>query len=80
MTPDKGNIVLVAVNLDPHAAHEAALDFPLGEMGIGADEEFETEELFAGATERRRGAQHRVRLDPESNPAMVWRVVPRPAG
>jgi starch synthase (maltosyl-transferring) len=79
MTPDRGNFVLVAVNLDPHQAHEAVLDFPLGEMGLGAEDEFATEELFTGERTVRRGAQHRVRLDPATNPAAVWRVV-RPTG
>ncbi len=31
-TPDKSNIILVAVNLDPHHAHEGWLQFPWGSL------------------------------------------------
>jgi starch synthase (maltosyl-transferring) len=75
MTPDRANIVFVAVNLDPHHAHEAVLEFPLHEIGSAPHEEFELEELFSGARTRWRGAHHRIRLDPQQNPASVWRVL-----
>jgi starch synthase (maltosyl-transferring) len=75
VTADRSNMVFVAVNLDPYAAHEAMLDWPLHEMGVKPHEEVELEELFTGIRTRWRGAHHPIRLDPEANPAAVWRVV-----
>jgi starch synthase (maltosyl-transferring) len=74
MTPDRDNMVFVAVNLDPFDAHEAELAFPLDAMEISEDEAFEIEELFTGTKHLWTGALHRVRLDPNDNPAVVFRV------
>ena len=38
----------VAVNLDPFAAHETMLHFPLPDMGIGWHDPWEVEELLTG--------------------------------
>ena len=74
MTPDRSNMVFCAVNVDPHAMHEATIEFPLQEMGIGDDEPFEVFELFSGRRHVWRGARQWVRLDPDVNPAAVFRV------
>ena len=34
---DRGNIVIVVVNLDPHGAHEDTVELPLGELGLPAE-------------------------------------------
>jgi starch synthase (maltosyl-transferring) len=76
-TPDGSNMVFVAVNLDPFAAHEAVLDFPLEEMNVTAHESFELTELVTGVRLSWRGPHHHVRLDPASNPAAVWQLARR---
>jgi starch synthase (maltosyl-transferring) len=76
MTADRSNMVFVAVNLDPFEAHEATLDFPLGDMQLGPDDAFEAEDLLGGERHLWRGAHHRIRLDPSSNPAAIYRVTP----
>jgi starch synthase (maltosyl-transferring) len=76
MTADRANMIFVAVNLDPFEAHEATLDFPLGDMAIGEDDAFEVEDLLAGERHLWRGARQRIRLDPERNPAAILRVTP----
>ena len=76
MTPDRRNMVFVAINLDPFEAHESEIEFPLEEMGVPDDETFEIEELLTGAKHLWRGARHRIRLDPNENPAAVFRVSP----
>jgi starch synthase (maltosyl-transferring) len=73
MTPDLSNIILIAVNLDPFEPHDSMLEFPLEEMGIGADDTFEVEELLSGARHLWRGQVQRVRLEPDS-PAAIFRV------
>lgn len=67
-------MIFVAVNLDPFDSHEATLRFPLREMGVPPGETFEVEELMTGARHLWRGEDHRVRLDPEVNPAAIFRA------
>ncbi|HLO75979.1 MAG TPA: maltotransferase domain-containing protein, partial [Magnetospirillum sp.] len=73
-TFDRSNMVFVAVCLDPFDTHEARLTFPLAEMGVPEGETFEVEELLSGRRHLWRGAGQRVRLDPQVNPAMIFRV------
>jgi starch synthase (maltosyl-transferring) len=74
MTEDRANLVFVAVNLDPFAAHESELHFPLGDIGVGSDETFAAVELLTGAEHRWRGSTHRIRLDPATMPAAILRI------
>jgi starch synthase (maltosyl-transferring) len=74
LTPARDNVILVAVNLDPFATHEAALQIPLAEIGIAPDETYELHELLGGDRRLVRGASHTVTLDPRTAPAHVYRV------
>ena len=74
LTPARDNVILVAVNLDPFATHDATLQIPLAEIGIAADETYELHELLGGDRRLVRGAAHSVTLDPRSAPAHVYRV------
>lgn len=76
MTPSRDNLVFVAVNLDPFDIHEAEVEFPLAEMGIPDDQTFEIEELLSGQKHLWTGPWHRLRLDPQTNPAAIFRVQP----
>ena len=70
-----GNILLIAVNLDPLVAHETTLWFPTGDLGLADEDSFEVEELLGGTPkEAWRGSPHGVRLDPERNPAAIYRL------
>jgi starch synthase (maltosyl-transferring) len=71
---DRSNMVLVAVTLDPFDVHEVTLTFPVEAMGVPPGETFEAEDLLSGQRHLWRGPDHRVRLDPAINPAMIWRV------
>jgi starch synthase (maltosyl-transferring) len=73
---DMANTVIVAVNLDPHVAHEGEIQLPLAQFGLAADAEFSLEEAFTQHVATCRGARHRVHLDPEINPAMIFRLLP----
>ncbi|MGE5516330.1 MAG: maltotransferase domain-containing protein [Bacteroidota bacterium] len=73
-TLDRANQVFVAVCLDPFDVHEVVLTFPLEQMGVPAGETFEVEELLSGRRHLWRGAVQRVRLDPQVNPAAIFRV------
>ncbi|MBV9861300.1 MAG: DUF3416 domain-containing protein [Alphaproteobacteria bacterium] len=75
-TKDRSNIVIIAVNLDPHGVHAGALTLPLFEMGLAEADEFMLEEAFTGTVLRWRGARQHVHLDPATNPAVVFRLFP----
>ncbi len=69
------NVILVAVNLDPFAVRETTLWFPTGDYGLADDESFGVEELLRGTPQERwRGSPHGVRLDPNVNPATIFRL------
>jgi starch synthase (maltosyl-transferring) len=73
---DRSNTVIVVVNLDPHGVHAGDIDLPLGELGLPWDREFALAEAFTGAIWRWRGGRQWVRLDPDTNPALVFRLLP----
>jgi starch synthase (maltosyl-transferring) len=72
---DRTNTVIIAVNLDPHAPHESEVELPLAEFGLTADAEFSLEEAFARRVVTCRGTRQRFHLDPETNPAMIFRLL-----
>ncbi|MBW3549935.1 MAG: DUF3416 domain-containing protein [Proteobacteria bacterium] len=70
------DMVLVAVNLDPHAAHEADFELPLWEWGLPDDGALQVEDLWRGTRSVWRGKMQRMRLDPGDLPFAIWRVGP----
>lgn len=68
------DVLLMAVNLDPFAAHDPLLWLPTGELGFSDDEPFDVEELLGGTRHVWRGSPHRWRLDPAINPAAIFRL------
>jgi starch synthase (maltosyl-transferring) len=71
---DGTNTVFIAVNLDPFEPHRARLEFPLEELGIPEGKVFQVEELMTGRKHLWRGRRHTVVLDPEENPAEIYRI------
>ena len=69
------NTVLVAVNLDPFATHDAHLELPLETLGIAEDEEYVVEELISGRVlPGRYGRYFWVQLTPNDNIAEIFRI------
>jgi starch synthase (maltosyl-transferring) len=79
-TADASNTVIIAVNLDPHAVHESDVDLPLGEFGLTTDALFSLEEAFTRRVVTCRGTRLRLRLDPETDPTMMFRLLPGNVG
>jgi starch synthase (maltosyl-transferring) len=71
---DGTSVVFVAVNLDPFAAHDPLLWLPTGDLGIADDEPYAVEELLGDTQHVWRGSSHRWRLDPQTNPAAIFRL------
>ncbi len=74
MTERRDNVVLVAVNLDPFAVHEAALHLPLEELGFAPDETYEIHELLTDGRSLCRGIRQTVTLDPQVSPARLYQI------
>jgi starch synthase (maltosyl-transferring) len=66
--------LLVAVNLDPFAPAEAVLELPLDALGYGDGDHLACEELLSGERLLWHGARQRIRLDPQRNPAAIFRI------
>ncbi|MFC4727287.1 alpha-1,4-glucan--maltose-1-phosphate maltosyltransferase [Coralloluteibacterium thermophilus] len=67
------SMVLVAVNLDPHHAHSAAIEVPLWEFGLPDHAGVEVDDLWTGRRFRWDGKVQHVHLDP-SRPFSIWRI------
>src|SRR5262249_18440314 len=76
LSTDRTNCVVGAVNLDPFLVHAAEIELPLGEFGLPADARFALEEAFTGLATTDRGARRRFSLDPQTNPAVLFRLRP----
>jgi starch synthase (maltosyl-transferring) len=76
LSSDRKNSVVCAVNLDPHGIHEGDIELPLGAFGLAPDAGFALQEAFTGRVVTCRGGRQHVRLDPETNPAVLFRLLP----
>ena len=68
------NVVLAAINLDPFATHEAALELPLWEFGLPDDGALDVDDLINGTRLTWHGKLQQLRLDPLVCPYAIWRV------
>jgi len=75
-TPDHRNIVIVVVNLDPHAVHGGEIMLPLAEWGRPVEQEFLVEEAFTGRIAAWRGNRQHLIVDPQTDPVLLYRVLP----
>jgi starch synthase (maltosyl-transferring) len=76
MTPDRANMILIAVNLDPFDAHATDLEVPLHDMGLTEHDNFVVEDLITGTKHLWSGSHHHVQLGPDTSQAMILRVLP----
>jgi len=73
-TPERDNMVLVAVNMDPSTPRHSWVNLPAGEFGLGDDEAYDVHDLLSGARYTWHGRHNWVRLDPQAWPAHILRV------
>jgi starch synthase (maltosyl-transferring) len=76
MTPDRSNMILIAVNLDPYDAHDTDLEVPLADLGLSDQENFIVEDLITGARHLWSGSRHHWHLGPDTQQTMILRVLP----
>ncbi|HET6632204.1 MAG TPA: alpha-1,4-glucan--maltose-1-phosphate maltosyltransferase [Rhodanobacteraceae bacterium] len=73
-TPARDNVLLVAVNLDPHHAQEADVELPLWNFGLPDEASLQAEDLLNDRAFAWRGKWQHLRLDPAQSPFAIWRV------
>ena len=73
-TPDLANVIVVAVNLDPHHSQAGWVELSLPELGLDAQQPYQMHELLTGARYLWHGARNYVQLDPASVPVQIFRV------
>ena len=74
MTAARDNIILIVVNLDPHRKQNSYIDVPIDQFGHMESDVYQVHDLLSDARYTWRGRQNYVELDPEIQPAHVFRV------
>jgi starch synthase (maltosyl-transferring) len=77
MAPDRGDMILIAVSLDPLHARELTIEVPLWEWNLADNAAIATTDLMRDFAFVWRGKLQRVRLDPAELPFAIWRISPR---
>lgn len=73
-TPARDNLLVVAVNLDPHRAQEADFEIPLWQLGLPDHASVTVDDLMRDARFTWTGKVQHLRLDPAHLPFAVWRL------
>ncbi len=73
-TPDLGNVILTAVNLDPYNPQSGWVELDLDALGLDAHAPYQMHELLTGARFLWSGPRNYVSLDPTRAPAHVFRL------
>ncbi|HJT45869.1 MAG TPA: alpha-1,4-glucan--maltose-1-phosphate maltosyltransferase [Chthoniobacterales bacterium] len=74
MTAARDNIILVVVNLDPHGKQHSYVDVPIDQFGSMEGDVYQVHDLLSDARYIWHGRRNYVELDPELQPAHVFRV------
>ena len=72
-TPDRGNVVLVAVSLDPARPQSASVELPLWQWGLPDQASLACDDLVRDVAFTLTGKYQRVALTPEA-PYTIWRA------
>jgi starch synthase (maltosyl-transferring) len=74
MTAARDNIILVVVNLDPHRKHHSYVDVPIDLFGSIESDTYQVHDLLSDVRYVWHGRQNYVELDPQIQPAHIFRV------
>jgi starch synthase (maltosyl-transferring) len=74
MTVARDNIILVVVNLDPHRKQHSYVYVPIDLFGAMESDTYQVHDLLSDARYVWHGRQNYVELDPQIQPAHVFRV------
>jgi starch synthase (maltosyl-transferring) len=71
---DFSNIILVAVNLDPHHTHSGWLEFPVETLKLDPQQPFQVHDLLGNARYLWRSGRNFVEVNPQAVPAQIFLV------
>src|SRR6184192_1843658 len=74
MTAARDNIILIVVNLDPHRKQHSFVEVPIEQFGTMEGDAYQVHDLLGEARYIWHGRRNYVELDPEIQPAHVFRV------
>jgi len=74
MTAARDNIILVVVNLDPYQRHNSFIHVPIDQFGAIEGDTYQVHDLLSDTHYLWHGRQNYVELDPEIQPAHLFRV------
>jgi starch synthase (maltosyl-transferring) len=74
MTEARDNIILVAVNLDPHRKQHSYIYVPIEQFGLQEGQPYQVHDLLSDTRYTWYGSRNYVELDPEIQPAHLFRV------
>jgi starch synthase (maltosyl-transferring) len=74
MTPARDNIILVVVNLDPQRSQNSYVHVPLEDLGAMDTDAYQVHDLLSDARYIWHGSANYVELNPQVQPAHVFRV------
>jgi starch synthase (maltosyl-transferring) len=80
MPPDRGDMILIAVNLDPFRARDVTIEVPLWEWSLPDSATVAVSDLMRDTDFAWRGKLQRIRLDPADLPFAIWRITPAVGG
>ena len=75
-TRSRDNVLVIAINLDPHHLQEAAIELPLWRYGLPEDAMLHVEDQVSGAHFDWHGTHQRIQLDPHVLPFAIYRIRP----
>ncbi len=73
---DRTNVILTAVNLDPHNPHHCTAFLAADAIGVAPGQRYQVTDLLTGARYEW-GDSNYIRLDPQIEPAHILRIEPR---
>jgi starch synthase (maltosyl-transferring) len=73
---DRGNLIVVVVNLNYHEEQHGFVTLPLAEWGIGPEQSYRVHDLLSDQAFEWNGPRNFVELDPQRAPAHIFRVSP----
>jgi starch synthase (maltosyl-transferring) len=73
-TPDLSNIILVVVNLDPHATQSGTVNVPLNAWGLDTHKSYRVNDILSGNSYTWTGEWNYVSLNPDICPAHIFLI------
>ena len=73
-TDDRSNLIVVAVNLDPHNIQTCEFEIPLWQLGLDDSQSVYVDDLIVDTHATWTGKVQVMRLDPSVRPIGIWRL------